>query len=131
MPRGDGTGPVSMGSMTGRAAGFCAGFAAPGYANPMAGRGCGPGFGRGRGFGMQGGFGGGRGRGWRHIYHDTGMTGWQRATARSPAAAPLATQAPAKERQLEALKRHAETLGGELDAVRRRIEELSASEESK
>ncbi len=30
MPRGDGTGPMGMGSMTGRGAGFCAGFAAPG-----------------------------------------------------------------------------------------------------
>ena len=35
MPRGDGTGPVGMGRMTGRGAGFCAGFAAPGCANPV------------------------------------------------------------------------------------------------
>ena len=42
MPRGDRTGPMGAGPMTGRAAGFCAGNTAPGYAN----------------------FGGGRGRGW-------------------------------------------------------------------
>ncbi|MEA4849317.1 MAG: DUF5320 domain-containing protein [Clostridiaceae bacterium] len=47
MPRGDGTGPMGMGQMTGRGAGFCAGFAAPGYANRV-GFGCG--FGGGRGF---------------------------------------------------------------------------------
>ena len=45
MPRGDGTGRMGMGPMTGRGAGFCAGFAVPGYANPI---GYGFGFGRGR-----------------------------------------------------------------------------------
>ncbi|NLV49386.1 MAG: DUF5320 domain-containing protein, partial [Clostridiales bacterium] len=35
MPRGDGTGPMGMGRMTGRGAGYCAGFAAPGYSNPV------------------------------------------------------------------------------------------------
>ncbi len=34
MPRGDGTGPVGAGPMTGRAAGFCAGAPVPGYRNP-------------------------------------------------------------------------------------------------
>jgi hypothetical protein len=45
MPRGDGTGPMGMGPMTGRAAGYCAGYAAPGFANPACGY-----YGRGRGF---------------------------------------------------------------------------------
>ena len=31
MPRGDGTGPLGQGPMTGRAAGYCAGYHAPGY----------------------------------------------------------------------------------------------------
>jgi len=35
MPWGDGTGPMGMGPMTGRAAGFCAGYGVPGYANPI------------------------------------------------------------------------------------------------
>jgi len=40
MPRGDGTGPLGMGPMTGRAAGYCAGYGMPGYMNPGYGRGC-------------------------------------------------------------------------------------------
>jgi hypothetical protein len=38
MPGGDGTGPMGMGPMTGRAAGYCAGYPAPGYVNPVPGR---------------------------------------------------------------------------------------------
>ena len=38
MPRGDGTGPTGMGSMTGRAAGYCAGFRIPGFRNLVDGR---------------------------------------------------------------------------------------------
>jgi len=49
MPGGDRTGPVGMGPMTGRAAGFCAGFPVPGNATPGGGRGMG--MGRARGFG--------------------------------------------------------------------------------
>jgi hypothetical protein len=37
MPFGDGTGPWGLGSMTGRAAGYCAGFGRPGFANPALG----------------------------------------------------------------------------------------------
>ena len=48
MPRGDRTGPTGMGSMTGRAAGFCAGWGVPGYANNTPGQGFGMGYGRGR-----------------------------------------------------------------------------------
>jgi len=39
MPYGDGTGPLGMGPMTGRAAGYCAGYTAPGFANPFWGGG--------------------------------------------------------------------------------------------
>jgi len=72
MPAGDGTGPMGMGPMTGRAAGFCAGYGMPGYTNPIPGRGLGMGFGRGRGF-----WGGGRGggRGWRNQSYATGVPG--------------------------------------------------------
>ncbi len=58
MPRGNGTGPMGMGPMTGRGAGYCAGYGVPGCMNPVGGRGGGFGFGRGfgRGFGF--------GRGW-------------------------------------------------------------------
>ena len=39
MPGGDRTGPMGLGPMTGRAAGFCAGYPAPGYMSPVSGRG--------------------------------------------------------------------------------------------
>jgi len=75
MPFGDGTGPLGLGPMTGRAAGFCAGFGRPGFASPMPGyhypygyahaapawSRWGWGFGRGLGRG----FGRGFSRGWR------------------------------------------------------------------
>ncbi len=64
MPRGDGTGPMSQGPMTGRNAGFCAGFPVPGYMHP------GPG--GGRSFGRKG------GHGYRHMYYATGLPGWMR-----------------------------------------------------
>lgn len=44
MPRGDGTGPMGMGPMSGRGAGLCAGYNMSGFAN----RGCGMGLGLGR-----------------------------------------------------------------------------------
>lgn len=38
MPRGDGTGPMGMGPMTGRAAGYCVGNNVPGFAGFFPGR---------------------------------------------------------------------------------------------
>jgi hypothetical protein len=82
MPRGDGTGPMGMGPMTGRAAGYCAGYPVPGYMNPVPRMGMGWGTGYGihpwggwgpgytpapaYGFGMSRvpGYGLGMGRGW-------------------------------------------------------------------
>jgi len=57
MPRGDRTGPMGFGPMTGRGMGYCAGNPGPGFMVP------GPGLGFGRGFGMGRGMGGGMGRG--------------------------------------------------------------------
>jgi hypothetical protein len=52
MPRGDKTGPMGYGSLTGRRMGFCAGFDRPGFANPSPyGRGLGRARGRGGNFG--------------------------------------------------------------------------------
>ena len=76
MPGGDRTGPMGMGAMTGRAAGYCARSGVPGYANPVHERGFGMGFGRGRGAWGRG-FGGG-GRGWRNMFYATGLPGWMR-----------------------------------------------------
>jgi hypothetical protein len=110
MPRGDGTGPMGMGPMSGRAAGYCAGFAVPGFMNP------GVGFGR-RGGGR--GFGGG-GRGWRHRFYATGLPGWMRAGW--PAVAPVA--APSKEDQARALKQQAEFLEESLAEIKQRLAEI-------
>ncbi|NLS94362.1 MAG: DUF5320 domain-containing protein [Planctomycetaceae bacterium] len=123
MPGGDGTGPLGMGSMTGRAAGYCAGYGVPGFANFYGyGRGLG-GWGRGRG--------GGRGRGrWFPL---SGFAGWPAArpawTPVAPAwgAAPYG-QTPAvgmtPQQEIDALKGQAEYLEDVLDGLRRRIQEL-------
>ena len=122
MPRGDGTGPMGMGPMTGRAAGFCARYNAPGYANPGFGRGLGLGWGR----GWRGG-----GRGWRHWYYATGLPGWMRF-GRWPAwGAPLAAAygapyapAPTREQEVEMIKEQAQYFQDALSEISRRLEEL-------
>lgn len=62
MPRGNGTGPMGAGPMTGRAAGYCANVERPEFTNFA---GCG-GFGRGTGMGRGAGFGRGGGFGFRN-----------------------------------------------------------------
>jgi hypothetical protein len=117
MPRGDGTGPLGFGPMTGRAAGLCAGYQTPGFMNPLYGRGFGGGWGRGGGFG------------WRNRFYATGLTGRQRAGMGYPYtpdyAAPYSA-APTREQQIEALKGQAGYMESELEAVRKRIEALEA-----
>jgi hypothetical protein len=133
MPFGDGTGPMGLGPMTGRAAGYCAGYSVPGYMNPIPGRGF---WGWGRGFGR----GGGRGRGWRNWYYATGLPGWARAgslpawgappyTPYGAAAAPLAYGAPyapqvTREQELDFLKGQAEYLEDALEGVRKQMQEV-------
>lgn len=117
MPRGDRTGPMGMGPMTGRGAGYCAGYGAPGYMNP------GPGGGRawggyGRGMAWRRGFGGGRG-------------GWPAAPA---APYPYAAHGPyggavpaAPDPQAERamLENQMNTLQSQIEAIRSRLDELS------
>lgn len=110
MPRGDRTGPRGMGAMTGRRAGYCASDDAPG-----------PGYGRGQGRGWHGSRGyrqGGGGRGWRHRFYATGRPGWADYGYGPPGWAP----APAHE--LDVLKREADWLKDQLDAISQRIEEI-------
>jgi len=131
MPWGDRTGPMGMGPMTGRGAGFCGGFAMPGYANPVPGRGF-----RGRGGGGGRGSGGG-GRGFRNRYYATGLTGWQRGGmgwapwGGPPPYAPYAYGAPAagRDQEVEFLKSEAERLQGALSDINARISALSKDEE--
>ena len=104
MPRGDGTGPMGTGSMTGRGAGFCAGYAVPGFINGIPGRG-GMGFGRRRGRGF------GTGRGMRN--------GWGTPVAAQPVAYPQVDE-------LTTLKNEAKHFGEALQSINKRISELEA-----
>ena len=118
MPGGDRTGPMGMGPMTGRAAGYCAGYPVPGYMNPVGGRGLGLGWGR------------GWGRGWRYGYYATGLPGWARfgyvpAWGAPPVYGPYA---PTREQQAEALKAQAKWLNEQLEALNQRIAELEGEE---
>ncbi|HEY63579.1 MAG TPA: DUF5320 domain-containing protein [Caldilineae bacterium] len=123
MPRGDGTGPMGLGPMTGRGAGFCAGFGVPGFMNPF-------GYRMGWGRGVWGGWGG---RGWRNMYYATGLPGWARAGYAPawgvPPAYGMAPGAPAPEQEVEFLRAQAEQLKAQLDAIAQRIEELETSSE--
>jgi len=138
MPRGDGTGPMGMGPMTGRAAGYCAGYPVPGFMNPTPGGGFG---GMGRGWGR--GRGVGRGGGWRAGYGaaaygpypaapyapaDGPYPGAPYAPAYGPyPGAPYAPAAP-PEAELDALKTQADYFTKALEEIRQRIDELQAEQ---
>ncbi len=108
MPRGDGTGPMGMGPMTGRAAGYCAGYSTPGYANPIIGRGFG--FGRGwtRGRGFVRGF-------WRYSNYPVASV-----RAQTLPVQPTYT----KEDELADLRAEKELIERDLKAIEARIAEL-------
>lgn len=115
MPRGDGTGPMGMGRMSGRGAGFCAGNDMPGYANPARGRGFGMGFGRGRGFS------GNSGRGWRHCFFATGLPRWARFGGYGYGASPMPDMRPDTEMEKQALEARASALEAELERIKQRL----------
>jgi hypothetical protein len=121
MPFGDRTGPMGLGPMTGRAAGYCGGYDAPGYTNPIPGRGFG-----GRGFGGGGwgrGF-GGRGWGW-------GRAGWSAPAWGTPYGVlpydPSYAPAMRPREEARALKEQAEYFQGALEEINKRISELETS----
>jgi hypothetical protein len=97
MPRGDRTGPMGAGPMTGRGAGYCAGNAAPGFAGGGGGAGRGRGMGFGRGFGRGGGF--GRGAGWAAPFAGYAGTG------------------PTPDQELSALKQQADAIQARIRAL--------------
>jgi len=101
MPRGDGTGPMGMGPMTGRGAGFCNGFSTPGYANQSGG-----------GF-----FGRMFGRGFRRMFYATGVPGWARYGNYT-----YPTANPADEKA--ALKNQADFLENQLSEIKKRLSGL-------
>ena len=126
MPGGDRTGPMGMGPMTGRAAGYCAGFGAPGSMNFAPGWGY-WGWGRGSGGGRGG------GRGWRNWYYATGLTGWQRSAAGMPFQGypnvyDYGFPAMTREQEIDLLKGQAEYLEDTLDSIRMRLKELEEKE---
>ncbi|HUU09420.1 MAG TPA: DUF5320 domain-containing protein [Phycisphaerae bacterium] len=124
MPGGDGTGPMGMGPMSGRGAGYCAGYPAPGFMNPVGGRGF-----FGRGFRGRGG-----GRGQRNMFWATGMPGWARAGwgptmgAVPPYGATAYAPAMPREAELDALKSQADYFRGALDEIQKRLGELQAAQ---
>jgi hypothetical protein len=76
--------------------GYCSGYNQPGFTSPI------PGFSSGFGFG---------GRGWRHRFYATGVPGWLM---------------PTPEQEAANLKAQADWLKGQLDAIQKRIEELTS-----
>ncbi len=120
MPAGDRTGPMGMGPMTGRGAGYCAGYGVPGYAN----------LGPGRGFWGRGGrpCWGGWGRGWRHWYCATGLPRWARRGYPPAWWGPPAP--PTREEEVEMLRQEAEWLRGQLEAVSQRLSDLEKKGET-
>jgi len=98
MPRGDRTGPMGIGPMTGWGAGYCSGHTVPGKG--------GVGFGRGRGCGL--------GMGWRH--------GW--AFREFPFVSQPVNYSQLDE--ISSLKKRARYLGDVLQFINSRISELEA-----
>lgn len=111
MPRGDRTGPLGMGPMTGRGAGLCGGYSNPGYMNSPGGR-LG---GSGRCFTVFG----GRGRGFRNWFYATGLPGWLRFGSES---------VTSKDDEMKFLKSHSEYLSGALEKVNAGLAELAAKD---
>lgn len=115
MPGGDRTGPMGMGPMTGRAAGYCSGYSLPGYMNPVPGRGFGRGWGRGLG----------RGRGWGRGF------GFRGSAFGDPYyAAPYYGSEVSPKQEAQLLKEQAKVMQDEIKAINQRIEELEAGKES-
>lgn len=104
MPRGDRTGPMGMGPLTGRGAGFCAGFSIPGCRN------------------FPGWAGFGRGRGLGRMFYATGMPGWAAYPPYPWAHAPNIDEK-------DVLRSQAEALENELHHIKKRLESLEKKED--
>ena len=124
MPGGDRTGPMGMGPMTGRAAGYCTGYSVSGYANPVPGRG--RGFGRGLGRGL------GRGRGWGRGFDFRGAAyAYGNPYYGDPyLAAPYYGPESNPQQEAQMLKEQAKVMQEEISAINNRIKELEADKKS-
>jgi len=107
MPRGDRTGPMRQGPVTGRGLGYCSGYESPGYTKGF-GMGRGSGRGRGLGWGMGRGYGRGysRGAGYGQGYE---FGSWPSYS---------------KENEVQALKSQAESLKRAQHDIEKRLSEL-------
>jgi hypothetical protein len=116
MPRGDRTGPLGMGPRAGRGAGYCVGTGKPGFDTAEGG-------------GFFGNFWGpgpaprSGGRGFCRWFFGAGLPAWNRFAGWWASAA---ESAPDLEKQ--SLKGQAEALQGELDRIKKRIQEMEAGE---
>lgn len=118
MPRGDGTGPMGLGPMTGRAAGYCAGYSVPGFANPSFGYG---------GWGGRGGRGLGR-RFWGAGYPGMAYPGYGPIPA--PVYSPFFPNGAADpEMEARALSVQIEMMEQSLKEAKERLDELQKSED--
>ena len=104
MPRGDKSGPMGQGAMTGRAMGYCTGNDVPGYMKERPGLGLARGFRGGRNVGM--------GRGMRRRWNMRNVAPYQEDLA------------PTKEEERNYLSQQAERLKRTLNEVEQRINEL-------
>jgi hypothetical protein len=101
MPGGDGTGPMGMGSRTGRGMGFCNGYNSPGF---------------GRRF-FRRGFGGGFGRGMRRMFWDN---------TQNPIQQPSKDQEKQMlENELKQLEAEENEMKNEKESIKKRLEELN------
>lgn len=100
MPGGNRMGPSGAGPRTGRGMGYCSDYDRPGYSTQAAGFRGRFGFGRGRGW-----------RGWRHRFFATDIPGGIYS---------------AQEQETADLKAQADLLRSQLDAIQRRVDELTA-----
>ena len=122
MPGGDGTGPLGLGPMTGRQAGYCAGYSAPGYANSIPGRG--RGFGYGRGFGRGRGWGRGFGRGF-----GLGWAGYPYAQG-NPYMTPSYSANFTPKQEADMLRAEANAMQEEISAINQRVKDLESAQTS-
>ncbi len=121
MPGFDGTGPMGRGAMTGWGQGYC---------NPSGRSYAGTGLGRGRG--MRGGFrpGMGRGRGPGRGYGRGGAYPVPGGRYGSTSGIGYSTYPMKPEEEVNMLKAEADGMKSELDAIKRRIEELETESSS-
>ena len=122
MPRGNRTGPTGAGPRSGRGAGFCAGFDRPGYANAEIPGGAPMGMAfRQRGW-SGGSAAGGRGR--RRRYFAAGQPGRGYLGAYPAPAQPFNP-----ELEEESLRIRSQALQSELEAIKKRLEEIEPQAE--